>query len=163
MAVLYTLGFDCDQDEVAAREIAAAFNGFQVDLSEFGLGKIDCDVKCRRAIAGWWTVGVVVNRFRELVVENGLNVADMMLKARAEVYVKAKHMSGYRSALFGCESHDDMCEDDWLITLEKTLSGEIPFYSGLILKKSLTTGRPIEADVVDFSPGYVMYEPEPEG
>ena len=45
MAVLYCLGFDCEQDEAAARQIASAFTGFEIDLSELGHGKTDCDVE----------------------------------------------------------------------------------------------------------------------
>lgn len=211
MAVLYTLGFDCDQDEVAAREIAAAFNGLEFDfsqlgqantvsgievflselgqennrrglemflselgqannrrgaevfLSDLGQGKFDCKVEVASSLGEWWTVCVDFPRLAWLCNVLQRNALGTYQKIQSLIYNRVKQMSGYRSAMFGCEAHSDLSEVDWLTELDQILSGKKPHFAGLILKKSLTTGRQIETDVVDFSPGYVLYEPEPEG
>lgn len=170
MALLYTQAFDCDQNEVAAKQIASDFDGFKIDLSEIELGEIYCDITCYRAqktwgqqlqtddAQDWWMVSIEFPRLQQPGAEEELHVRSTMLKIRSKIYNKVKQTSGYRAAMFGCEAQDDLGDDEWLKRLDKILSGEQPEFSGLILKQSLTDGRQIEPDVIDFASGYVLYD-----
>ncbi len=171
MAILYTQAFDCDQNEPGARKIAQEFDGFEVDLADAGLNSIACEVSCYQArkfwlphlrtanAADWWMVCINFPRLEQPATEKGLHVSEVMQDIRSKIYDKVKQVDGFRSAMFNCEAQDDLGDDDWITRLEKILSGEQPQFSGLILEKSLTVGRPIEPDVTAFSPGYLIYKP----
>ena len=167
MAIYYNLAIDCDQNEDLAKKIAAKYHGFSISTEQYG--DIVCDSehiypKCywgyphKPSDAGDWHIVCIsprVGKHSETDKSMAI-IRDALYQHLAD---PVNELTGYRSALYGCEAQDYLGDEDWLGDLNQLNESAVlsrPQH-GLIVAQSLVTNDALRKQLEPFSSGYLWF------
>lgn len=182
MAVYFTLAVDCGQNEQAAIDVAARFDGFKFNIIADQTDKqetISCTSSAYNCRKYWnekerenqdlpdWMMACVVQEINQGGKRYDLVTQPNLEAVRKHLYGRMlgepdglPPVTGYRSAKFGVESQDFLGDEDWPAQLEKFLTADEPgkYYEGLIFEESLLTNHKLREHLSVFSPGYLWWD-----
>jgi len=178
VAVFYNFSIDCGDNEQSARELVAAYDGLVIKLP--GFDDIICEAwygppGCHLSREGQsFGCGGENGNWHKVCVDpvgvsqpnsNGITAYSNLFKVQKQLHSVLLGSNGnpphkgYRVAIFGAESQDELLVLEWPDTLTKfNETGKIHhFWKGMIFAEECVLHEELRKKLVPFSDGYLWY------
>lgn len=169
----YALAIDCDNNQIAASELAHYFGRIQLFWEDVSRDPIHCDtrrvemesasqLRTGKRTTTKWTVLFVIPRGLNLNnASKSWQLPEQMSVIEDKLHIRLRTFDGFRAAYFGLHPGRFLASPDWPTRINAIAEGAGPPQDGLIVQRSMLLPEANQlADWHEFSGEHLIYRPQ---